>query len=105
MRFLCFALAVAFTIPSAHASDEKALSKAISKCWNPPASMREARNLDAMIDEQGGGKFRVPGHDTTKIASDLVADSLLRAAMRCAPYDVPPGRYRLTVTPHDPFEG
>lgn len=103
MRFLCFALAVAFTIPSAHASEEKALSKAISECWNPPASMREARNLDAMIDEQGEGVFRVPGHDTTKIASDLVADSLLRAAMRCGPYDVPAGHYQVTITPMDPF--
>lgn len=104
MRFLSLGLVAIIAPFHAHAADDDALAKAVGRCWKPPASMREAKALDAVIDERGEGKFRVPGHDQTKIASNIAADSLLRAAMRCAPYDVPAGRYRLTVTPHDPFE-
>jgi hypothetical protein len=81
MRTICLALAALVLPFHAHALDNEALATAISLCWNPPQGGQEPVTLDAKIDVNGNGVFRVAGHDPSNL--DLVAESVLRAAARC----------------------
>ncbi len=94
-------------------SEEDALRRQISQCWNMPVGARDAENLvvNVLIDVNPDRTVRsAVVEDRARAASDpyfrAASDAALRALRhpKCTPLDVPPDKYEQWKTIHFTFD-
>lgn len=91
---------------AAAAEPTDVIRQAAMECWSvseADAAKDFAAMVDARVRDGGSTEVRIRSYEPEGAAGRYMSGSLLRALMRCAPYDVPPGLYQFEMTYADPF--
>nr|WP_278377186.1 hypothetical protein [Brucella anthropi] len=99
-KIVATAAILATLVSPALAADDAALQTAALKCWNRPSADGEVKKLVWKVEIDATGLPVDITATTPKPEGGLgraVVESLKRALMRCAPYNLPADVYTITI--------